>query len=112
MSVISTRPTEKLDRALRVAVVALSWLAVVLATSLLCRPWPGSEVMVPVVVAVAVAVVTLIGRPLSGALLLYCVTVLAMTLWGEVGGLLLVVSTVAALQLLPVRAVQLRREDR
>jgi hypothetical protein len=44
----------------------LSWLAVVLA--LLCRPTPGTEVLAPVVVVVAVAVVILVGHPVGGTL--------------------------------------------
>ncbi|MGN9844858.1 hypothetical protein ACTMTI_42695 [Nonomuraea sp. H19] len=105
MSVVPAPPARWFDSALRVTAVTLSWLAVVLATALLCRPTPGTEVLVPVVVAVVVAVVMLVGRPVSGTLALFNTTVLAMTVWGEVGGAVLVVSTIAALVLLPVHPV-------
>ncbi|MFG1709272.1 hypothetical protein ACFLIM_39380 [Nonomuraea sp. M3C6] len=106
MSVVPAPSTGWFDSALRVTAVTLSWLAVVLATALLCRPTPGTEVLVPVVVAVAVAVVILFGRPVGGSLALFSAAVLAVAVWGEVGGVALVVSTIAALVLLPVHAVQ------
>jgi hypothetical protein len=101
----SSRAAQWFDDALRVTAVTLSWLTVVLATALLCRPTPGTEVLAPVVVAVTVAVVMLVGRPVGGALALFNMVVLAMTVWGEVGGAVLIVSTFAALVLLPVHAV-------
>ncbi|GGO63285.1 hypothetical protein [Nonomuraea cavernae] len=106
MSVVPAPYAGWFDNGLRVTAVTLSWLAVVLATGLLCRPTPGTEVLVPMVVAVVVAVVMLVGRPVGGALLLFNTAVLAMTVWGQVGGAVLVVSTLAALVLLPVHAVQ------
>ncbi|MFI7705527.1 hypothetical protein [Nonomuraea sp. NPDC049480] len=105
MSVVPAPSAGWFDSALRATAVTLSWLAVVLATALRCQPTPGTGVLVPVVVVVAVAVVILVGRPVGGTLALFSTTLLAMTVWGEVGGAVLVVSTVAALVLLPVHAV-------
>ncbi|MEV0151477.1 MULTISPECIES: hypothetical protein [unclassified Nonomuraea] len=106
MSAVPALPARWFDHALRVTAVTLWWLAAMLATALLCRPTPGTEVLVPVVVAVAVAVVMLVGRPVGGSLLLFNVAIFAMAVWGEVGGAVLVVSTIAALASLPVPALQ------
>ncbi|QFY09669.1 hypothetical protein GBF35_26110 [Nonomuraea phyllanthi] len=106
MSAVPAPPAGWLDSALRVATVTLLWLAVVLATALMCQPAPGTEVLAPVVVAVVVAVVILFGRPVGSTLLLFATALLAMTVWGSVGGAVLVVATTAALVALPVHVVQ------
>ncbi|MEQ4723735.1 hypothetical protein [Nonomuraea sp. B19D2] len=106
MSVVPAPSAGWSDSALRVTAVMLSWLAAVLATALLCQPTHGTKVLAPVVVAVTVAVVILFGRPVSGALALYSAMVFAMTVWGEVGGAVLVASTITALVLFPLHAVQ------
>ncbi|GAA1769678.1 hypothetical protein [Nonomuraea bangladeshensis] len=105
MSVVPAPTGGRVGIVLRAAAVTLAWLATVLVTAIMCRPWPGTELL-PVIVAVAMAVVMLVGRPVGGALVLFTVTVLAQTLWGPAGGAVLVAATIAALALLPVHAVQ------
>ncbi|MEV0617529.1 hypothetical protein AB0I81_29705 [Nonomuraea sp. NPDC050404] len=106
MSVVPAPSAGRIDSVLRVAAVALAWLAVVLATAIVCRPLPGTELSAPAVVAVAALVVVAVGRPVGGTLALFNMTLLATTVWGEVGGAVLVVSTVVAVTLLPVHAVR------
>ncbi|MFF0771015.1 hypothetical protein ACFYUK_19170 [Nonomuraea wenchangensis] len=106
MSVVPAPPNEQVNSIRRAAVVTLAWLAVVLATARLCRPWPGTEVLVPAVVAVAIPIVVLIGRPVGGVLVLFGTAVLAMTMWGAVGGGVLVVATVVAVVVLPIHSVR------
>ncbi|WP_219470137.1 hypothetical protein [Nonomuraea rhizosphaerae] len=108
MSAVPAPHAGRTGSALRVAVVTVAWLAVVVAMELVCRPWPGTEVLVPVVVAVAVAAVAAVGRPVGGTLLLSSTAILAITVWGSVGGAVLIVSSVTAVVLLPVHAVHPR----
>lgn len=106
MSVVPVSPAaEWVVDVARVTAVTSSWLATVLATAIVCRPWPGTEMLVPVVVVAAVAVVMLFGGLVGATLTLTSATLLAMTLWGQTGGAVLVVATIAALHVLPVHAV-------
>lgn len=90
------------DGALRVTAVTAAWAVAVLVTAAMSRPAPGTELVVPVVVAVALAVVMLFGRVIGSALVVLHAGLLAMLTWGEVGGLVLLSSTFAALVLLPL----------
>lgn len=95
MSAVPT-PSGRATALAMATLVVLVWLAIVVATGVLCRPWPGTEVLVPVVVVVAIPVVAVIGEVVGTALTLASVAILAMTTWGQVGGLVLVVATVVA----------------
>ncbi|PRX66070.1 hypothetical protein B0I32_106206 [Nonomuraea fuscirosea] len=103
MSVVSTPATGQIGAVARAVMAMAAWLATVLVTALVSWPWPGTEVLAPVVVLVTVLVVTVFGGATGGALALASVTILAMTVWGPMGGVVLVSATILAVTALPVR---------
>ncbi|MDP9843215.1 hypothetical protein [Streptosporangium lutulentum] len=106
MSVVSAGlAAERFSGALRVAAVTAAWATVAGVTAAVCHPASGTELVVPVVVAVSSAVVMLVGRLVGTALVVLHVGLLAMFTWGEVGGLVLLSSTLAALAMLPLPIV-------
>ncbi|WP_433235636.1 hypothetical protein ACQPYK_25690 [Streptosporangium sp. CA-135522] len=105
MTTVSARAARQAIREARWAVVPSLWLATVLVTAVVCRPAPGTELVVPVVVVVVSAVVMLIGRPVGAVLVLFHMGLLTLATWGEVAGLVLLASTLAALRLLPLPIV-------
>lgn len=100
MTTVWAHAARQAIREARWAVVPALWLATALVTAAACWPAPGTELVVPVVVVVASAVVMLIGRPVGAVLVLFHTELLAMVTWGEVGGLVLLASTLAALRVL------------
>ncbi|MEV4749108.1 hypothetical protein AB0K21_22240 [Streptosporangium sp. NPDC049248] len=112
MTTVSTHAARRAIREMWWAVVPTLWLAAVLVTATVCRPSPGSGLVAPVVVVVAVAVVVLVGRPVGAVLVLFHTGLFAMFTWGEVGGLVLLASTVVALRMLPLPIVPTNPTER
>ncbi len=106
MAAVSIRTTWRTSAPARWTAVGAVWLATVAVTAAACRPYPGREVLIPAIVVLVVAAVMRFGGPVTVPLILVPLWYLAMVSWGEWGGSVLLLATLAAGAVLDVANYQ------